>query len=384
MSVAFATLSDASSPVKVVLVGAGGMGRAWLNTLVASADVELVGVVDLDTELARRAVADAGLSASVTVGTSVTPVAAATGAQAVVNVTVPGAHHVVNAEALFGGLPVLCEKPIAPTVAQALSLAASAEASGQSLMTSQSRRYYATLGRFRDGVRSLGDVGILTTEFFLGPHFGGFRETMSHPLLVDMAIHPFDIARYLLDADPVSVRCDSFNPPWSWYGGDAATSAVFEFARGIRYSYTGSWCSPGLETSWNGSWRASGSAGSAAWDGDGAPTMQLTSADAASPVTVLDAGGPVPEEIAGSLAEFIDALRTGTVPSGEVHSNVRSLAMVEGAVRSADAGGDRVLIADVLEQAYAEALATEQRDDVRSVLAAWGSAAAGLGAASGA
>ena len=32
------------------------------------------------------------------------------------------------------------------------------------------------------------------------------------------------------------------------------------------------------------------------------------------------------EEIAGSLAEFVDALRTGRVPSGEVHSNVLSLA----------------------------------------------------------
>lgn len=32
------------------------------------------------------------------------------GAHALVNVTVPAAHHPVNVEAMFAGLPVLCEK----------------------------------------------------------------------------------------------------------------------------------------------------------------------------------------------------------------------------------------------------------------------------------
>lgn len=44
------------------------------------------------------------------------------------------------------------------------------------------------------------------------------------------------------------------------------------------------------------------------------------------------------EEIAGALAEFGAALRSGEVPSGEVHSNVLSLAMVEAAVQSASTG----------------------------------------------
>ncbi|RWZ55103.1 hypothetical protein ELQ92_15900 [Labedella populi] len=37
---------DPSRPVRVVLVGAVGMGRQWLRTLEASPDVELVGFVD--------------------------------------------------------------------------------------------------------------------------------------------------------------------------------------------------------------------------------------------------------------------------------------------------------------------------------------------------
>ncbi|WP_285026785.1 Gfo/Idh/MocA family oxidoreductase [Plantibacter sp. ME-Dv--P-122b] len=369
----FATLADATGPVRLVLVGAGGMGRAWLRTILANPDTELVGVVDLDTALAESAVTDAGLPVGpegVVVGTSVSVVAEATGADAVVNVTVPAAHHPVNTEALFAELPVLCEKPIAPTVAQALSLAATAEASGQLLMTSQSRRYYASIAAFREQVATLGRLGSATTEFFKAPHFGGFREEMAHVLLVDMAIHAFDAARYVLGSDPIAVYCEEYNPGWSWFSADAAATAIFEFAGGVRYTYSGSWCADGVETSWNGSWRVNGEHGTAVWDGDTAPQRQLApQGGSPSEVETAELEPDVPEEIAGSLVEFVDALRTGRVPSGEVHANVLSLAMVEAAVRSAESG-ERVVIADVLAQAHAHAVEAEPRDDVRAALVA--------------
>jgi predicted dehydrogenase len=369
----FATVAGSHSPVRVILVGAGAMGRNWMRVLTASPDAQLVGLVDLDVDLAVRVVAEAGLD-DVVVGADLLEVAAATRADAVVNVTVPVAHYPVNTQALFAGLPVLCEKPIAPTVSQALALAAAAEASGQLLMTSQSRRYYRALSQLRSSLPAIGDVGIVTTEFYRAPHFGGFRDEMEQPLLVDMAIHAFDAARYLLGADPTSVYCETFNPQWSWYQGDAAAFATFEFEGGVRYLFNGSWCSGGLQTSWNGSWRLSGSAGTASWDGESGPLIEGMDEAAMPAAEVADFGG---EEIAGALAEFVSALRSGEVPSGEVHSNVLSLAMVEAAVKSA-ARGERVVIADMLEEAYADALGTQTRADIHSVLVEWGSARAGL------
>ncbi len=62
------------------------------------------------------------------------------------------------------------------------------------------------------------------------------------------------------------------------------------------------------------------------------------SAQTADGTVILVEPGTGPEEIAGSLAEFVDAVRSGRMPSGEGHSNVLSLAMVEAAIRSAEAG----------------------------------------------
>jgi predicted dehydrogenase len=370
----FATI-EGDEPLRVVLVGAGNMGRHWLDVIAETPEVRLVGLVDLAVDLARGAAEQRGLD--IVVGDSLAAVASESGAQAVIDVTVPPAHHAVNTEALFAGLPVLCEKPIAPTVAETLSLAAAEEVTGQLLMTSQSRRYYPALAELKLALPALGQVGIVSTEFFKAPHFGGFRDEMAHPLLVDMAIHSFDVARYLLDADPVSVDCRTFNPGWSWYRGDAAATATFVFDDGTRFGYTGSWCSPGLETSWNGNWRISGALGSASWDGEGRPRVELVD-DSAGQQSRTPPGR---SEIAGALDEFVGALRTGVVPSGDVHSNVYSLAMVEAAVLSAE--NERTVQLDaVLEDAYRVALANETRDDVRAALRSWGSAADGLASVS--
>src|SRR5205814_1591110 len=78
----------------------------------------------------------------------------------------------------------------------------------------------------------------------------GFRDQMTSPLLLDMAIHTFDAARYLSQADPVSVYCEEFNPAWSWYQGNASASAIFELSGGLQYTYRGSRCAEGVPTSW--------------------------------------------------------------------------------------------------------------------------------------
>jgi len=353
-----------STPLRAVVVGAGAMGTEWLRAVAAHPSVTLAGVVDLDLAAATRAAAGAPAAQTLT---------ALPGADFVIDATVPAAHFAVTTSALRLGLPVLGEKPLTETLPQALTLAALAELTGTLFVVSQSRRFDPHLAAFRGQIEGLGPVGSLSTEFYRGSRFGGFREKMPHPLLLDMAIHAFDTARYLLADEPVQVYCDAYHPPWSWFDGAAAASATFRFASGARYLYSASWCGTGFDTSWNATWRATAARGTALWDGDHAP-----SCDSGGEVVSAQPGpaSMFSESISASLETFVDALRTGSRPATDVHRNVLSLAMVLAAVESADAGTP-VVIDDTLAAAHASAL-DEASPDVAEVLRSWPSVRSAL------
>jgi predicted dehydrogenase len=326
---------------KALIVGAGGMGRAWGKNLAACDDVVVVGWADIRAEAAEQAAAEQGF-AGIHTGADLDRALAEARPDFVVDVTVPDAHHDVTLAALAAGVPVLGEKPMATSMEQARAMVAASERAARLYMVSQSRRYNAQLHAMRRLiVEHTGELGILNSDFYIGAHFGGFRDEMASPLILDMAIHTLDAARFLSGADPVAVYCEEFNPPWSWYRGDASTTAIFEMSGGLRYTYRGSWCSEGRHTSWEAEWRAVGRHGTATWDGREAPVAEVVVGSGGfhaqvEPRTaeVLDA----PAGIAGSLRDFLHALETGATPMGECHDNIRSLAMVFSAIESAATG----------------------------------------------
>jgi predicted dehydrogenase len=317
------------------------MGRAWARLLDSHPDVELVGWADVSTERVDIACEDvriavAGRFSSVHEGLSIRP-------HFVVDATVPGAHREVTLAALGAEVPVLGEKPMSDSMESAVEMVQASEASGKLYMVSQSRRYNNGLAAYRSCIQELGGAGVLNADFYLGPHFGGFRDEMDHPLLLDMSIHTFDAARYLTGTDPVAVYAESFNPAWSWYKGDACATAIFEMTGGLRFVYRGSWCAEGLMTSWESDWRAVGPRGTAVWDGSNPPQLELVtgggeffSSTSASRREHHDAA---PEGIAGALEDFLAALdNPGSTPNGECHDNIKSLSMVSAAIESARTG----------------------------------------------
>ncbi len=244
---------------KALLVGAGGMGKAWGNNLKEHPDVDIVGWVDLRPGAAAGSSGKFGTAQTAHRRRSLGKALAETRPDFVVDVTIPEAHRDVTLQALAAGIPVLGEKPMADSMEHAREMVAASEKSGKLYMVSQSRRYDARLHAFRRLiVEQIGTPGILNSDFYIGAHFGGFRDEMASVLLLDMAIHTLDQARYLSGADPISVYCEEFNPPWSWYRGDASATAIFEMTGGLRYTYRGSWCSEGKNTSWESDWRAVG------------------------------------------------------------------------------------------------------------------------------
>ena len=318
------------------------MGRAWGRNLKEYERTEIVGWVDIRPEVAAEAAAERGLE-GIHVGDDLKKAITETQPDFVVDVTVPEAHCEVTLTALRMGVPVLGEKPMADSMQAAREMVAASEIAGKLYMVSQSRRYDARIHAYRRLIESVvGRPGILNSDFYIGAHFGGFRDEMPSPLVLDMAIHTFDAARYLSGADPVAVYCEEFNPPWSWYKGDACATAIFEMTGGLRYTYRGSWCSEGRHTSWEAEWRAVGPTGTATWDGHGAPIGDRVVGSGGfhsdfEEVRAEVAEG-VPGGIAGSVRDFVHALDTGAIPMGECHDNIKSLAMVFGAIESSRTG----------------------------------------------
>ncbi|XID92967.1 hypothetical protein ACF3MZ_00050 [Paenibacillaceae bacterium WGS1546] len=142
-------------------------------------------------------------------------------------------------------------------------------------------------------------------------------------------------------ADPVSVYCHEFNPPGSWYAGNASAVCVFEMSDGSVFTYRGSWCSEGFNTSWESDWRIIGSKGTARWDGFSAPVAEVVDEDKAGGFASQMKSARMPEPWVGReghhgcLDEMFAALEEGRPAETDCRDNLKSVAMVFGAVESA-------------------------------------------------
>jgi predicted dehydrogenase len=165
---------------------------------------------------------------------------------------------------------------------------------------------------------------------------------MPHVLLVDMAIHTFDAARFLTGADPVSVYCKEWNPAGSWYEQGASAVAIFEMSDGLVYTYRGSWCAEGPITSWGGNWHFIGQRGNLKWDGETSFEAKIVAEPGGLVAKMQNLEVP-PADVTGKdaghaslIAEMVEAIRTGQTPETICTDNIKSLAMVLAAVESAE------------------------------------------------
>ena len=337
-------------PVRALIVGCGGAAQHWIEIARDAAEIELVGLVDINRDAACAAAQRAGLDERL-VRDALPEAIEATRPEAVFDVTVPAAHHEVTLTALAAGCHVLGEKPMSDRLEHARQMVEAARAADRLYAVTQTRRpvpgMLAVAGLL--GAGGLGRVEEVHVDFFLGPHFGGFREEMDHPLLADMAIHTFDNARQLTGGEPRRVYCHSFNPERSWYRGDASAVAVFEMTgpRGqeIVFSYRASWAAEGQPTSWNGAWRVVGSEGTLRFDGERDIRVERVSepdSDSAAgaffrPTRQMPVACEAMEHEGREylVREFVRCLRTGERPMCPAEDNIKSVAMVSAAIESA-------------------------------------------------
>jgi predicted dehydrogenase len=342
---------------RVVVAGCGGMANTWVDYAKERPDTEIVGLVDIKEEFAQAMAMRKELTCPTF--TDLRQAIKETGATMVFDVTIPASHYAISTSALELGCHVFGEKPLAETMSDCNAIVRMAEETGRTHAVMQNRRFDPRIRAFRELIANdtIGKPGFVGADFFLGAHFGGFRDAMESPLLLDMAIHTFDQARFISGANPVSVYCHEYNPPGSWYAGNAMAICIYEMSDGSVFNYRGSWCAEGATTSWEASWRVTGEHGTAIWDGHGNPYAEIVAAGDQTGKFIRDYERveTVLPEMAntfhkGCLDDMFAALEEGREPETACSDNIYSMAMVLAALESAKSG-QKVLIADFMKAA---------------------------------
>ena len=185
----------------VGVIGVGALGRHHARHLAQLDGACLVGVTDTDRDRARAVAAE--------LGTEACDLEALLDRVEAVTIAVPTpAHAEVGLHALERGIPVLMEKPLASTLAEADQLIAAAAATGVQLQVGHIERFNPAVRELKRCIER-GDMGEIVSVF--ARRVGVMPPQVKDAnVILDLAIHDIDVFRYLLGADsPTEVFCNA-------------------------------------------------------------------------------------------------------------------------------------------------------------------------------
>jgi predicted dehydrogenase len=325
--------------LKVLVLGTGFFGKNWLRELSSCGDCEVAGLVGKHPELLAAAGEEFGIPAARRFATIADGLDRA-GAQAVVVALPEMVHKDAILAALGRGLHVLTEKPLAMTMAEAREIVRAARrVPAAVVMVDQNYRWRPETRTLRQAIRDgrIGAVGAIGYEYrqsITRTTTDAWREQMPHPFLHDMAPHHFDFLRACTGLECVQVMAAGARPAWNWYQGLPGVDAILSFERGVSASYTGTMVARGLATPQDGIITVVGGGGTLRLEADsqvrwyGEKGGSEVIPHVAMPFT----------DLAGTLQDFLAAIREGRKPETHLEDNVRTLAMVEAAIRSVETG----------------------------------------------
>ena len=318
-----------------ILVGLGSRGRFWVGVCQRNSDVEMVAYVEPSEEQKAAAKEQYGLPDE-KLFSSLDEALEKVEADFVLDVTPPSVRETIARTALGAGLHVLAEKAMGESWEMARRIAALAENSGKVYMVAQNYRFNPlprTTRRLLDE-GFLGRINTVVMGFYRPWGMGRHYVEIPFALLLEMTVHHFDTLRYLLAAEPLWVWAKTWNAPWGWHKGDVGHTAVFEFEGGLMVTHHALGCSVGKASPWDGELRIEGENGSLTWEDDGLYYTRSHPSDQAKREKIE----PDPMEASGPdavLVEFLNAVKEGREPECSARDNLHTLAMVFGAIRSA-------------------------------------------------
>jgi UDP-N-acetyl-2-amino-2-deoxyglucuronate dehydrogenase len=194
--------------LRVALVGMGRIGRVHLQALLTVGTAEVVGVYDLNAQLAHERAEAAGVQR---VYASWQELLSDAAVQCVGILLPHDLHEQYATEALEAGKQVVCEKPLAPTLPECARMLAAAARSGAKLLPVHNRVYSSAVEKMGELLRAdaIGEVFLAQTTGFEAPPT--VQTWLATPrggggVLMSQAVHPMYVLRWLL-GDIARVSC---------------------------------------------------------------------------------------------------------------------------------------------------------------------------------
>lgn len=321
---------------KVIIIGIGGIGEAWVSVIKNFKGWHISGLVGHRKTRVRKIAQKHGIPLDnifIDYRTAIRKL----DAEAVLIATPTETHKELILESLHAGLHVLCEKPLATTMIEAKELLKESKKFNLKLMINQNYRWWWFIQSIKKYLDKgmIGKISYLNYEFHKCSHFGGWREKLEDILLEDMAIHHFDLMRYLTGKDCLEVYANSFKPRWSWFNGNPCASVLLKFEDGIYVNYFGSWVARGKESSWHGDIRIVGEKGTIYLGSDNRPVAILTNKTG---IYQLEKVKMHYSDLKYTLHEFRSSILEDRLPEINIEDNIKTLTISWAAIKSSKDG----------------------------------------------
>lgn len=248
-----------TKPLRYILVGTGGWGATWrrevLPRLATLGKAEPAALVDINPESLREAQDQFSLPADKCYA-DFERAFAETPADFVIVVVPPAHHERVVTAALARKMHILSEKPLADSIDAVCRIYKRVRRARRKMAVTMSHRFdqdKQTLSRaIHDG--AYGPLNYLVARFTHNCRrfgdWGDFRHTIPDPLLIEGAVHHFDIFRDLAGTDATEVYAVGWNPPWGAYQGDSTALVTIQMANGVKGLYEGAKANASTMNGW--------------------------------------------------------------------------------------------------------------------------------------
>jgi predicted dehydrogenase len=327
--------------LSLIQVGAGFWGQSWAELVHRTRDYELAAIVDGSRAVRDWVTGTLGVPALRTLEHALASVEA----DAVLLVTPPATHRPLAERALAAGRHVVCEKPLALDVEDAMALERAGERAGRHVMAAQNYRFRRQSRALQSLVanRTLGRL--LAVRIVHRRDLRGlwvtrrdWRGRLAHPFLLDMAIHHIDLLRQITGREVADVDARGWRVPDSPFRHEPAVAALLTLDDGTPVAYDGSWAATTGLTSWNGEWELVGERARVTWTGGVNDALRGT--------VTLERYGSAPARVAlphlpaldriGVLHELRRAIDEGGTPECSAADNAKSLDAVLAIARSVE------------------------------------------------